>query len=69
MSIEAPGGFACERSHPGEFSPDSLDSFGTRYPGDIFQDRSVSGPVFSSLQLFLLKTTSVPLTQTPLGTT
>jgi hypothetical protein len=69
MSIEVAAEIAHERSYPGEFNPDSRDSFGTTYPGDIFQDPSVSGPIFSSLQLFLLKTTSVSLTQAPLGTT
>jgi hypothetical protein len=45
----------------------SRGSFGTTYPGDIFQDRPVSGPISSSLQIILLNSTSVSLTLAPLG--
>jgi hypothetical protein len=34
MSIEAPGGITHERFYPGEFDPDTQDSFGTN-PGDL----------------------------------
>jgi len=53
-----PGAIVHESSYPGpgEFYPDSQDSSRTTYPGDIPQHRPVSGPIFSSLQLFLLST-------------
>ncbi|KAG2341150.1 hypothetical protein BDR05DRAFT_966095 [Suillus weaverae] len=47
------------------FNSDSLDNFGTIYAGDIPQYQPVGGPIFSSLQLFLLETTRVSLTTKP----
>jgi len=43
----------------------SQDSFETIDAGDITQYWSVSNPIFSSLQLFLLKTTRASLTTKP----
>jgi hypothetical protein len=65
MSIETPGGITHERTYPGEFNLDPQDSFWTTYPGDIFQGRSVGGPIISSLQLFLLNTTTSGKTSRP----
>ncbi|KAG2341061.1 hypothetical protein BDR05DRAFT_965929 [Suillus weaverae] len=61
--MEAHGEIAYERSCPEEFNPDTQDSFGTMYAGDIPQDRSVSGP--TSLQLFLLEISRISLTEKP----
>lgn len=50
VSIEAPGGIAYERLYPGEFNPDSQNSFGTTNSIDL---------ALSFSQHFLLETTRV----------
>lgn len=64
MSIEVPlkaGGIAHERSHPGKFNPDSDCDRTASGRRNQEIDWPVGGPIFFSLQLFLLKTTGVSL--------